>query len=90
VTYRYNGHNVGEKGQYRTLEEIEDWRNNRDPIDRFAAQLFAEGVLDQPAYDEMTASVDAEVQDAVEFAESSPNPSPADVMKNVDSGKLRG
>ena len=80
VTYRYYGHNVGEKGQYRTLEEIEDWRTNRDPIDQLAARLFADGLLDQPTFDEMTASVDAEIKDAVEFAENSPNPDPADVM----------
>ena len=90
VTYRYYGHNVGEKGQYRTLEEIEDWRTNRDPIDQLAARLFADGLLDKATFDEMTASVDAEIKDAVEFAENSPNPDPADVMLNVDSGKLRG
>lgn len=90
LTYRYYGHNVGEKGQYRTLEEIENWRSNRDPIDQFAARLFSEGHLDQATYDEMVASVDAEIKDAVEFAENSPHPDPSEVMLNVDSGKLRG
>lgn len=90
LTYRYYGHNVGEKGQYRTLEEIEDWRTNRDPIDQFAARLFSEGHLDQATFDEMVASVDAEIKDAVEFAENSPHPDPSEVMLNVDSGKLRG
>jgi pyruvate dehydrogenase E1 component alpha subunit len=90
LTYRYYGHNVGEKGQYRTLEEIEDWRTHRDPIDQFAARLLKEGMLDEATYDEMKASVDAEIKDAVEFAENSPYPDPAEVMLNVDSGKLRG
>lgn len=90
LTYRYYGHNVGEKGQYRTLEEIEDWRTNRDPIDQFAARLFSEGHLDQATFDQMKASVDEEIKDAVEFAENSPHPDPAEVMLNVDSGKLRG
>ncbi|MFZ9284113.1 MAG: thiamine pyrophosphate-dependent dehydrogenase E1 component subunit alpha [Candidatus Nanopelagicales bacterium] len=90
LTYRYYGHNVGEKGQYRTLEEIEDWRTHRDPIDQFAARLLKEGLLDEATYDEMKASVDAEIKDAVEFAENSPHPDPAEVMLNVDSGKLRG
>lgn len=90
LTYRYYGHNVGEKGQYRTLEEIEDWRTNRDPIDQFAARLISEGHLDQATFDEMVASVDAEIKDAVEFAENSPHPDPSEVMLNVDSGKLRG
>jgi TPP-dependent pyruvate/acetoin dehydrogenase alpha subunit len=89
VTYRYYGHNVGEKGQYRTLDEIEDWRRNRDPIDQFAARLFADGILDQVAFDEMKVSVEEEIQDAVKFAEDSPHPDPAEVMLNVDSGLLR-
>lgn len=90
VTYRYYGHNVGEKGQYRTLEEIEDWRIHRDPIDQFAARLVSEGMLDEATYEAMAASVEREIQDAVEFAEQSPHPDPAEVMLNVDSGKLRG
>ena len=90
VTYRYYGHNVGEKGQYRTLEEIEDWRIHRDPIDQFAARLVSEGMLDEATYGAMAASVEREIQDAVEFAEQSPHPDPAEVMLNVDSGKLRG
>ena len=90
LTYRYYGHNVGEKGQYRTLEEIEDWRNHRDPIDQFAARLISEGMLDEPTYEAMMASVEEEIRDAVEFAEQSPHPDPSEVMLNVDSGKLRG
>lgn len=90
VTYRYYGHNVGEKGQYRTLEEIEDWRNHRDPIDQFAARLISEGMLDESTYEAMMASVEEEIRDAVEFAEQSPHPDPSEVMLNVDSGKLRG
>lgn len=90
LTYRYHGHNVGEKGQYRTPEEVENWRTYRDPIDQFAAQLFDQKMLDQATYDEMKSSVEAEIQDAVEFAENSPHPDPTEVMLNVDSGKLRG
>lgn len=90
LTYRYYGHNVGEKGQYRTLEEIEDWRTHRDPIDQFAARLISEGMLDETTYEAMMASVEKEIQDAVDFAEQSPNPDPSEVMLNVDSGKLRG
>lgn len=88
VTYRYNGHNVGEKGQYRTKEEIAEWRSNRDPIDQFSARLISEGQLTQDEYTSMSASVKEEIVEAVNFAESSPEPEISTLMDDVDSGKL--
>jgi pyruvate dehydrogenase E1 component alpha subunit len=88
VTYRYYGHNVGEKGQYRTQEEIADWRNNRDPIDRFSAQLIEAGELTQDQYSAMKADVEAEIAAAVEFAEQSPYPDLSTIYDDVDSGLL--
>jgi pyruvate dehydrogenase E1 component alpha subunit len=88
LTYRYYGHNVGEKGQYRTQEEIADWRSHRDPIDRFSAKLIAEGALSQGEYEEMIASVAKEIEAAVDFAEKSPLPDVSTVLDGVDSGLL--
>lgn len=88
LTYRYYGHNVGEKGQYRTLEEIADWRNNRDPIDRFSAQLISEGLLSQDEYVALQAEVTAQINAAVEFAEQSPYPDLSTIYEDVDSGLL--
>ena len=88
LTYRYYGHNVGEKGQYRTQEEIADWRSHRDPIDRYSAKLISEGLLTAAEYEAMIASVAAEVQDAVDFAESSPAPEISSILDGVDSGLL--
>ena len=88
LTYRYYGHNVGEKGQYRTQEEIADWRSHRDPIDRFSAKLISEGVITQANYEEMIASVAKEIEEAVDFAEKSPLPDISTILDGVDSGLL--
>ena len=88
LTYRYYGHNVGEKGQYRTQEEIADWRNNRDPIDRFSAQLISEGLLSQDDFVSMQSEVTAQINAAVEFAEQSPYPDLSTIYEDVDSGLL--
>jgi pyruvate dehydrogenase E1 component alpha subunit len=88
LTYRYYGHNVGEKGQYRTQEEIADWRSHRDPIDRFSAKLISEGVITQANYEEMIASVAKEIEEAVDFAEKSPLPDVSTILDGVDSGLL--
>jgi TPP-dependent pyruvate/acetoin dehydrogenase alpha subunit len=88
LTYRYGGHNVGEKGEYRTIEEIQDWRLHRDPIDQFFARLLSEDVISQEDYVTIKSSVRDEIAEAVAFAENSPEPSIASIMNNVDSGKL--
>ncbi len=88
LTYRYYGHNVGEKGQYRTQEEIADWRSQKDPIDQFVARLKSENALTDADLAAIRASVTEEITEAVAFAESSPNPEIATITAQVDSGKL--
>ncbi len=88
LTYRYYGHNVGEKGQYRTLEEIEQWRTTKDPIDRFIKVVLDAGYASQAEVDELRASVRAEIEDAVAFADSSPEPDVSTIYDDVDSGML--
>ncbi|MEL0098769.1 MAG: thiamine pyrophosphate-dependent enzyme, partial [Opitutae bacterium] len=46
VTYRYRGHSVADPDQtYRSKEEIEEYKKNKDPINLFRDQLVSEGVL---------------------------------------------
>lgn len=88
VTYRYMGHNVGEKGQYRTKEEIEEWRSQRDPIDQFSEKLIESGEMTAADYEALKKSVVDEVTDAVTFAEGSVEPGIDTVNFGVDSGLL--
>ena len=88
LTYRYYGHNVGEKGQYRTQEEIAQWRTTQDPIDKFTEVVISSGFATQAEVEELRASVRKEIEEAVAFAESSPEPEIASITQGVDSGKL--
>jgi len=88
VTYRYYGHNVGEKGQYRTQEEIAEWRNSKDPIDYYTGVVLERKFATQAEIDDMRASVRTEIEEAVAFAESSPEPDVSTITQGVDSGKL--
>jgi TPP-dependent pyruvate/acetoin dehydrogenase alpha subunit len=72
-TYRYVGHSRSDARGYRTRDEEENWRA-RDPIVRLRARLAD----DEAAAVE--AAVEAEIDDAVEFARSSPDPDPAEVL----------
>jgi TPP-dependent pyruvate/acetoin dehydrogenase alpha subunit len=83
LTYRHLGHDIGERGQYRTTEEVEWWQTNRDPIARMRAALEKSGGLDEAGFAELAAEATARVKDAVGYGESSPLPDPATVADGV-------
>lgn len=84
LTYRYRGHGSGERANYRTSAEIEDWRSSRDPIERLANQLRESGELTGEAFEQLRLEASARVDAAVAYAEDSPWPDPATAGDGVD------
>lgn len=72
-TYRFRAHSMADPDRYRTIEEEEVWKE-RDPIETFARFLIEKGIFDPDELKEIKEQVISEVQDAVEFADKSPNP----------------
>jgi len=83
-TYRYMGHSMSDPlhGVYRTKEEVEEQRK-RDPISQLALRLKEEGALDDAALDALDAEARAQTDEAVRFAEQSPDPDPAELTTHV-------
>jgi pyruvate dehydrogenase E1 component alpha subunit len=75
VTYRFRGHSMGDPERYRKSDEIEKWRKD-DPIGIFHAYLINEMKFDASALDEEENRAEQAVQEAVQFAETSPEPAP--------------
>jgi pyruvate dehydrogenase E1 component alpha subunit len=71
-TYRFRGHSMSDPAKYRTQAELEEHKKN-DPIHLGRAKLLAMG-LAEPLIKTIEDEVEAEVQAAVSFAESSPEP----------------
>ena len=67
-TYRWLGHNMGDDGKYRPPEEVEFWKEQRDPIKLYGRKLIEQEVLSQEALDRVRAEVDKEIDEAVQFA----------------------
>ena len=84
-TYRYYGHSVADAKHkvYRSEEEIERYKQNHDPIQRWKKQLLGEGVLTEAQYDEIDIAAQQEAEASVQFAESSPLPSEASILEDV-------
>ena len=68
--------------QYRERSEIDQWRR-RDPLETYPQRLLDFGVATQTELDELAASVDAEIEAAVEFATNSPNPDLSEAFDDV-------
>jgi pyruvate dehydrogenase E1 component alpha subunit len=82
ITYRYAGHSMGDPERYRSKQEIEEWRE-RDPIRRFGDHLAAQQVVDQAGLEQVWQDVDAELTEAVRYAEESPEPDDAALCEHV-------
>lgn len=73
MTYRFKGHSMADAMTYRTAEEVEQWRP-RDPLTIYRARLLQQGDADDATLDAVEREVNAVVDDAVRFAEESPEP----------------
>ena len=81
-TYRYEGHYYGDPMVYRTKEEIDSYRE-KDPIGYAEGLLFKRGIMKQDAITELRNSIQAEVDEAVAFAEASPQPTLESMFEDV-------
>lgn len=82
VSYRTRGHFVGDPEDYLPEGEIDIWRG-RDPLDIAEKLLRDAGALDDGEKEEVLSHVRTTVQDAVDFAESSPLPKPEEGVDGV-------
>ncbi|MBB5353501.1 pyruvate dehydrogenase E1 component alpha subunit [Haloferula luteola] len=85
ATYRYYGHSIADANhkKYRTPEEIENYKQNHDPIRLWERRLVDEGVLTDDLIKEIDLEAKQEAAASVEFAESSPAPTVDSIMNDV-------
>jgi len=82
--YRFMGHSMSDPvhGHYRTREEVEE-QKQKDPVRSFFGRLEADGVLDQKGLEALDAEIRRIVDDAVTFADASPEPSADTLYRDV-------
>ena len=82
MTYRYRGHSMSDPAKYRTREEVDKVKAERDPIDHLRERLAAAGI-DEAALKTIDREVKDVVAAAAEFAQTSPEPAPAELYSDV-------
>ncbi len=82
MTYRFRGHSMGDPERYREAEEVHRWQEE-DPIGIYHKWLVENGKATDEELDAIVAAAEQEVEDAVEFAENSPEPAPEALFEHV-------
>jgi pyruvate dehydrogenase E1 component alpha subunit len=81
MTYRLTGHMFGDTQPYRSRDEVEQWRA-KDPLELARRRLRDRGVPIE-AIGRIDTEVEAEIQSAIAFARSSPEPSETEALADV-------
>jgi len=73
-TYRYRGHSMSDPAKYRSKEEVQDYKENRDPIEKLKNRMIAEKMAKEADFDKIEKEIKDIVNEAAEFAKNSPEP----------------
>jgi len=82
ITYRFRGHSMADPEEYRTKEQVGEWRK-RDPIQVFSKRLEEEGVLEEGEAEKLDHEVVGRVDAAVKFADRAPFPPPESLYDDI-------
>jgi len=82
MTYRYRGHSMGDPERYRKTDEVKHWQE-QDPLGVYRAYLIAQRIASAKDLDALEAGAQREIDEAVAFAEASPEPAAEALFANV-------
>lgn len=83
MTYRYRGHSMSDPAKYRTRDEVQKVREERDPIEGLKEKLLAIKKVKEDDLKAIDAEVKQIVAEAAEFAQASPEPDPSALYTDI-------
>lgn len=82
-TYRYRGHSMSDPAKYRTKEEVEKYKEQRDALNNFKEYLSKKGIANEATFKKIEDEVKVIVNDAAEFAKESPEPDATELWTDI-------
>jgi pyruvate dehydrogenase E1 component alpha subunit len=82
-TYRYRGHSMSDPAKYRSKEEVQKMRAERDPIEQVRARLLASKQASEDDLKKIDATIRAIIAEATEFASRDSEPGAAELWTDV-------
>jgi pyruvate dehydrogenase E1 component alpha subunit len=84
ITYRYRGHSVADADDtYRTKQDIQEYKDRKDPLNLFKDHLIEDGVASEDALKQINTEAKEEAETSAQFAEQSPFPPVSDIQADV-------
>ncbi len=82
-TYRYRGHSMSDPAKYRSKEEVQSYKEQKDPINSMKEWMIAENISDEESLKAIDKEIKALIADAAEFAKNSPEPDESELWTDV-------
>jgi pyruvate dehydrogenase E1 component alpha subunit len=82
-TYRYRGHSMSDPAKYRTRDEVNEYRDHKDPIDQARKLIVELKFADEDALKEIDRKIKDIVSKSADFAQESPEPDPSELYTDV-------
>ncbi len=82
-TYRYRGHSMSDPAKYRSREEVQKVRAQRDPIEQLRKRMLEEKFANETTFKDIDREIKAIVAEAAEFAQNSPEPDASELFTDV-------
>lgn len=83
MTYRYRGHSMSDPAKYRSKDEVQKMRQERDPIEQLKALILEKGIKTEAELKDLDKTLKAKVLEAANFAQESPEPDLAELYTDV-------
>jgi len=83
LTYRYRGHSMSDPAKYRSKDEVSRMRQEHDPIDQLRKRLLDGGLADENRLKDIDNQIKAQITEAADFAQQSPEPDPSELWTDV-------
>jgi pyruvate dehydrogenase E1 component alpha subunit len=83
LTYRYRGHSMSDPAKYRTREEVDKMRTERDPIEQSRKRILEHGYASEDDLKAIDKEIRVIVNASAEFAQSDPEPDPSELYTDV-------
>ncbi len=88
-TYRYRGHSMSDPAKYRTREEVQKVREERDPIENVRQLLLTGKHASEDDLKEIDKEIKKIVNEAADFARESPEPDESELWTDIYAGDVR-
>lgn len=82
-TYRYRGHSMSDPAKYRSKEEVDQVKQERDPVDHFKALIMKTLKVTEKQIKAIDDEVKAIIAEAIEFSKTSPEPDPSELYTDI-------